>query len=78
MTSGMPSTCTNAATAARNRLLIGSINADGEGLPPVLPKEVHHPAFRLQPGDVEVEVHPIDALQLPGDMVGDDVRNGPW
>ena len=50
----------------------------GEGLPAVLAKEVDHAAFRLQPGDVEVEVHPVDALQLPGDVVGDDVGNGPW
>jgi hypothetical protein len=50
----------------------------GEELPPVLAKEVDHAAFRLQPGDVEVEVHPVDALQLPGDVMGDDVGNGPW
>jgi hypothetical protein len=49
-----------------------------EGLAAVCAKEVDHPTLRLQAGDVEVEVQPVDALELPGDVVLDDVGNRAW
>jgi hypothetical protein len=44
-----------------------------EGHPPVPLEEPHHPARPHQLGLVEVEVHPIDALQLEHDMVVEHV-----
>lgn len=49
-----------------------------EGLTAVGAKEVDHPTLRLQAGDVEVEVQPVDALERPGDVVLDDVGNRAW
>jgi hypothetical protein len=49
--------------------------AGDEGHPPVGPEEPHHPAWVHQPGLVQVQVHPVDALDLEGDVVGEDVAN---
>jgi len=50
----------------------------GEAVAAVLAEERRHAALALELGDVDVAVHPVDAIQLPGDMVGDDVGDGPW
>jgi hypothetical protein len=44
----------------------------------VVAKEVHDPGLALELRDVDVAVHPVDALQLSGDVLGDDVGNGSW
>ena len=45
---------------------------------PVEPEEGDHSPFILQPRDVHVEVHPIDALQFQRDVLVDDFRDGSW
>jgi hypothetical protein len=39
---------------------------------PVPPEGPHHPAGILQPRLVDVEVHPVDALHLQGDVLIQD------
>jgi hypothetical protein len=40
--------------------------------------EVGRAALGLQPGPVDVEVHPVDAFDLDGHMFADDIGDGPW
>jgi hypothetical protein len=35
-------------------------------------------AFGLQAGLVDVEVHPVDAFDLEGSVIVEDVGDGPW
>jgi hypothetical protein len=39
----------------------------------VVPEVIGHAAGEGQLGDVEVELHPVDALELHGDVVGEDI-----
>jgi hypothetical protein len=41
----------------------------------MLPKEVDDAIHVLQLGDVAVQVHPVDTLDLQGDMVLQNVRH---
>ncbi len=50
----------------------------GEALAAVLPQVPHHASHVLQPGDVDVEVYPVDGLGLPRDVGPQDVANTPW
>lgn len=43
----------------------------GEAIAEVVPEEAHHADLVLELGNVEVQVHPIDALDLQGDVVGE-------
>ena len=47
----------------------------GEGVPPVEPEEGDHPQLVLEPGDVHVQVQPVDALHFQGHMLGEDLGN---
>jgi len=49
------------------------MSAEGKGVPEVVPKEAHHAGLVLELGDVEVQVHPIDALDLQGHVVGENL-----
>jgi hypothetical protein len=41
-------------------------------------KELRHATFALQHRHVDVEVHPVDALQLEGHMILENVGNALW
>ena len=41
-------------------------------------EEGGHTAVGLQPRLVDVEIHPVDALDLEGDVFAEDVGDGPW
>jgi len=38
----------------------------------MIPQGAHHAAFPLQLGDVDVEVHAADALEVEGDVIEQD------
>src|SRR5713101_750766 len=66
--SGTPCSCTKVWMAATNALLIGSISADeAKGCPRCRRKNAD-PALVLQPRDVGIQVHPVDALHLQRDV----------
>lgn len=44
----------------------------------VVPEEADHTALRLQLGHVGVEVHAVDALDLQGDVLVEDLGDRPW
>ena len=65
--------------AATNALLIGAISAeDAKRLAAMRAEEPGHAALGLEPRDVHVEVHPVDALDLQGHVVAQDLRHGAW
>ena len=43
-----------------------------EGLAPMVAEERHNSSGELQAGLVDVQVHPVDALDLQGHVVGED------
>ena len=45
----------------------------GKRVPAVVAEEADHAALILQAGHVQVEGHPVDALDLQGDMLGEDL-----
>jgi hypothetical protein len=47
-------------------------------LPAVVAEEADDPAFALELRDVDVAVHAVDALHLPGDVLADDLGDGAW
>src|SRR5262249_46608473 len=47
-----------------------------DGLAPVLAEEPDHPAGRLQPGHIAVEIQPVQAGDVQRDMPGHHVRRG--
>ena len=47
----------------------------GELITPVPDEEDRHPAAVLQPGLIDVEVHPVDALDLQHHVIGQDVSS---
>jgi hypothetical protein len=55
-------------------LVIGSISAeDTNGWPPVIAEEVGDAVGEHEPGHIQVRVHAVNALQLPHDVVGENV-----
>ena len=50
----------------------------GKRVAPVETEEGDHSPFILQPRDVHVEVHSIDALQLQCHVLVDDFRDRSW
>ena len=49
-----------------------------KGISTMVPKETRHAPFALQLRNVDVEVHPIDALDLQGHMLSKDFRDAMW
>jgi hypothetical protein len=47
----------------------------GERRSPVPTEEPDRPVHMLQPGLVDVEIHPVDALDLQGDVVIEDISD---
>jgi hypothetical protein len=45
------------------------------GLSPMAVKKLHHSAFVLQGGHVEIQVHPVNAFKLEGDMILENVSD---
>src|SRR5438552_3255099 len=41
-------------------------------------KEVHNALFPLQTRDVDVQIHPIDAFDFQGDVIGKHFGNASW
>jgi hypothetical protein len=41
-------------------------------------KEVHHPLFPLQTGNIDVQVHPINAFDFQGDVLVQHFGNASW
>ena len=41
-------------------------------------EERGHSPVVLEPGDVHVEVHAVNAFQIQGDVLADDFRDGLW
>src|SRR5512135_1468222 len=50
----------------------------GEGLTAVEPEEGSDASFGLEPGLIDVEVHAVDALDLEGQVLAEDIGNGTW
>jgi hypothetical protein len=50
----------------------------GEAVAAMIAPEVGDPLVGLEPRDVEVEVHPVDALDLEGDVILEDIGDGSW
>src|SRR5713226_8352194 len=74
--SGTPRSRTNASMLAMNRLVIGSISAEeAKRVAEVLPEEAHNPHLVLELGDVAIEVHPIDPLDLQCHVLAQDFRH---
>ena len=46
-----------------------------ERRPAMAAEEPHHPVHVLQPGLVHVQVHPVDALHLHGDVLTQDISD---
>jgi hypothetical protein len=44
----------------------------------VVPKETGHPNFPLQLRHVNIQVQPVDSLDLQGHVVGQHLSNGSW
>jgi len=49
----------------------------GEGMATVETKEEHDTPVRLEPGDVDVEVHSVDTLDFQGDVILQDFGHSP-
>ena len=50
----------------------------GEGLAAVEAEERRDTTVGLQAGLIDVEVHAVDAFDLKGDVVVEDIGDGPW
>ena len=50
----------------------------GEGLSAMEAEESGHAAVGLQPGLVDVEVHAVDAFDLEGHVLLEDIGDGTW
>jgi hypothetical protein len=50
----------------------------GEAVAAMEAPEVGDGLVGLEPGDVEVEVHPVDALEFEGDVFVEDLGDGAW
>ena len=50
----------------------------GEGRSAVKAEESSHATVSLQPGLVDVEVHPVDAFDFQGHVLLEDFGNGTW
>src|SRR5205823_10388337 len=48
----------------------------GNRVTAMLAQEANHAQFVLEPGDVGVEIHPVDALHFQGHMLLQDFREG--
>src|ERR1700736_739542 len=53
-------------------------NRGGDGLAPVAAKKSHHPAFVLQGGHINIQIHPVNRLELEGDVVLENLGYAVW
>jgi hypothetical protein len=56
----------------------GEQGGRGEEVSAVIAEEADHAEFALELGDVDVEVHAVDAFTCQGDVVAEDVGDGAW
>ena len=56
----------------------GHEHRGGKHLAPVRAEEGRHARVELEPGDIHVEVHPVDAFDLECRMVFQDLTHGAW
>jgi hypothetical protein len=50
----------------------------GKAVSAVEAEKLSHPLLGLQAGHVDIEVHAVDALQLKGDVIFEDLGDGAW
>jgi hypothetical protein len=54
----------------------GEQGGGGEEMSAVVAKEADHAEFALELGDVDVDVHAVDAFNFQGDMIAEDGSDG--
>ena len=48
------------------------------GLSPVAAKKLHHPTFLLQGGYIDIQIHPVNGLELEGNVVVENLGDAVW
>src|SRR5512135_218741 len=76
---GICSRSTKHSTAAMKAVLIGSMSAEEARVSPRWKrKNAATPRSVWSRGLIDVEVHAVDAFDLEGDVLAEDIGDGPW